>query len=91
MNLKKMLEISGKQVIGSYTTFYRAQMEPYLVSSRKADIATMELLGFSKINPLYLFEKIKDFYNTSIKDSSKYETLSAELAFFSHEGPFPKK
>ena len=46
-----------KEIIGSYTTYYRSQMEPCLVDADKYDLRNMELLGFSKINPLYLVTK----------------------------------
>jgi len=46
-------------IIGGYTSYLRYENEPCIVNSRGCDIQTMELLGFSRLNPLYILEKIK--------------------------------
>ena len=49
----------GREIIGSYTTYYRSQMEPCLVDADACDIRNMKLLDFSKLNLYYLAAKAK--------------------------------
>ncbi|MFW5891131.1 MAG: hypothetical protein ACOCUI_02830 [bacterium] len=48
-----------KEIIGSYTTYYRSQMEPCFTDADECDLRNMELLGFSKLNLYYLATKAK--------------------------------
>jgi hypothetical protein len=46
-------------IIGGYTSYLRYGSEPCIVNARECDIQIMELLDVSRLNPLYILEKIK--------------------------------
>ena len=64
MDLEKRTNLEKKQIVhGGYTSYYRYLVEPCLVDAQKCDIRNMELLGFSKLNPYYLLEKVKRYFS----------------------------
>ena len=54
--------------VGGYTSYLRYMAEPCLINAQKADIRNMELLGFSKLNPTYLIERIKQYFKSKKVD-----------------------
>jgi len=63
INCTKLRREQNKCEIVGYSSYLRNSVEPCGVNARNADIQTMEILGISKMNPIYNFEKIKSFFD----------------------------
>lgn len=50
--------------VGGYTSSLRYISEPCSINTKKADLENMEMLGFSRLNPFYLFARIKQYFST---------------------------
>lgn len=51
-----------KEVIGGYTSYYRSQCEPCRVDAVACDLSNLGIMGFSKLNPLYLATRAYSFF-----------------------------
>jgi hypothetical protein len=61
VNVEKLEK--GRDMSVGNTSYLRYMDEPCLLDARKADIKTMEMLGISKLNPLYLLEVSKHYFD----------------------------
>ena len=70
-----------REIIGGYTSFYRSQVEPCSVNADECDLRNMELLGFSKSDPLYLITKNKVLgkRNSRILSESELSALVSHI------------
>jgi len=60
-----------QDIIGSYTSFYRSQIEQDRVDPKKADLESMKILGFSHFSPTYLAAKVRHYFN-NCRNGSKF-------------------